>query len=160
MLFLDKDISKGYGSCFDLDHVLCFVGAEEGIYSMAQALLTENDHAIVVTPCYQSLESLPASICPVTAIPLEYRSHWGLDVSRIADAITERTKLILINFLYNPTGALISAETQNELVHLARKYGIWIFSDEVYRLLEINPEDRIPPIASVYEKGMSFRRDV
>lgn len=153
---LRQEIAKGYGIHFDQDNVLCFAGAEEGIYSMVHALLCEDDHAIVITPCYQSLESLPASICSVTAIPLEYQTTWELDLNRVADAITDRTKLIVINFPHNPTGALISVEIQQALIELARQHDIWIFSDEVYRLLELSPEDRIPPIASVYEKGMSL----
>lgn len=153
---LREEIAKGYGEHCDADNILCFAGAEEGIYSMAQALLKEEDHVIVITPCYQSLESLPASICSVTTVPLEFHSQWALDLNRIEDAITDRTKLIVINFPHNPTGAVISAETQRELVALARRHGVWIFSDEVYRLLELSPEDRIPPIASIYEKGISL----
>lgn len=123
---------------------------------MAYAILEPNDHAVIVTPCYQSLESLPTAICSTTTVPLQYQDQWILDVDRIEKAIQPNTKLLAINFPHNPTGALITREQQQELIQLARKHDIWIFSDEVYRLLEIDPADRLPPIASMYEKGLSL----
>ena len=51
---------------------------------------------------------------------------------------------------------MISAEAQGQLVELARERGIWIFSDEVYRLLELDSADRLAPFATVYEKGISL----
>lgn len=153
---LREEISKEYAEAIGRDQILCFAGAEEGIYCMAHTLLGAKDHAIVITPCYQSLASLPKSICSTTEVKLHYQNNWDLDLKHIEEAIQPHTKLILINFPHNPTGALISHKTQMALVDLARQHGIWIFSDEVYRLLEIDQADRIPPIASVYEKGMSL----
>ena len=153
---LREEISKDYGKHIGEEQILCFAGAEEGIYCMAHTLLGPEDHAVVVTPCYQSLESLPSSICSTTKVPLQYQKGWELDVGAIANAIQSNTKLLVINFPHNPTGALITQETQKELIELARKHDLWIFSDEVYRLLEIDPTDRLPPIASLYEKGLSL----
>lgn len=153
---LREEIAKGYGPHIDRDQVLCFAGAEEGIYSMSHALLNADDHAIVVTPCYQSLRSVPESICPVTTIALEYASNWELDLNRLVEAVRPNTRLIVINYPHNPTGALLSGEKQQQLVEIARERGVWIFSDEVYRLMELSPDDRLPPIASIYERGMSL----
>jgi len=153
---LREEISEQYGTSIGPDHVLCFAGAEEGIYSMAHALLDPSDHVIVVTPCYQSLQALPASICSVSTVPLNYEEQWRLDLERVEEAIQTNTKLIVINFPHNPTGALLTHQQQERLIGLAREHGIWIFSDEVYRLLEIDPSDRLPPIASQYERGLSL----
>jgi len=150
------EIASLYEAPIDSNNILCFAGAEEGIYSMAHALLNPSDHAIIITPCYQSLESLPASICSTTSIPLQYHDQWQIDLDKIKDAIRPNTKLLVINFPHNPTGALLTSEQQQELIDLARIHDIWIFSDEVYRLLEIDPADRIPAFASVYEKGLSL----
>jgi aspartate/methionine/tyrosine aminotransferase len=153
---LREEISKLYGEHIDQKQILCFAGAEEGVYCCFQALLESNDHAVVVTPCYQSLESLPSTICSTTKIPLQHQNSWELDVGKIADAIQPNTKVLVVNFPHNPTGALITKDTQLALIELARKHGLWIFSDEVYRLLEVNPSDRLPPFASIYEKGISL----
>ena len=51
--------------------ILTFAGAEEGIYVAMKSILSKNDHAIIITPNYQSAETIPSSICDVTAIDLE-----------------------------------------------------------------------------------------
>jgi aspartate/methionine/tyrosine aminotransferase len=153
---LRKEISKLYGENIDQEQLLCFAGAEEGIYCTFYALLESKDHAVVVTPCYQSLESLPSTICSATKVRLQYQNGWELDINEIAEAIQSNTKMLVLNFPQNPTGTLITRDTQQTLIELARKQGLWIFSDEVYRLLEVNPSDRLPPFASIYEKGISL----
>ena len=53
------------------DNILCFAGAEEGIYIAMHALLDKGDHAIVVTPNYQAAETVPQSLCDVTGVLLD-----------------------------------------------------------------------------------------
>lgn len=151
-----NEIPNLYGSTVSQENILTFAGAEEGIYCACHALLEPGDHAIVVTPCYQSLESIPASLCSVSSVELKYEENWELDIEKVRASIQPNTKLLLINFPHNPTGTLLTYEQQAELVKLARQHGIWIFSDEVYRLLELDSNDRLPDIASVYEKGLSL----
>lgn len=153
---LREEISKEYGHHFDSDNILCFAGAEEGIFSMAQALLNPSDHVIVMTPCYQSLASVPEVICSVTKVDLQYENNWELDIDTIEEAIKPNTKLLIINFPHNPTGTIISHHKQRSLIELARKHDLWIFSDEVYRLAELDESDRLEPIASLYERGLSL----
>ncbi len=153
---LREEIAKQYNEKISAANIGCFAGAEEGIYVACHTLLNANDHAIFITPAYQSLESVPASLCEVTSIALSPHNDWELDLSLIEEAIQLNTKLLLINFPHNPTGTIITHEQQMQLVELARSKSIWIFSDEVYRFLELNPNDRLPPIADMYEKGISL----
>lgn len=153
---LCEEISKLYWPQADMQRVLCFAGAEEGIFCMAHALLEKGDHVVVVTPCYQSLQSLPETLASVTTVPLRYEEGWKLDLEKLAKAIQANTKLIVLNVPHNPTGAVISAAQQQAIIELARKHNLWIFCDEVYRYLELDPADRLPAIASVYEKGLSL----
>lgn len=153
---LREEIAKQYNKKISAANIGCFAGAEEGIYAACHTLLNANEHAIVITPAYQSLESVPASICEVTSIALSPHNNWELDLSLIEGAVQPNTKLLLINFPHNPTGTIISHEQQMQLVELARSKNIWIFSDEVYRFLELNPNDRLPPMADMYEKGISL----
>lgn len=153
---LREQVSQLYGDSISSEEVLCFCGAEEGIYSVMHALLAPSDHVIVVTPCYQSLLSLPRGVCAVTTVALRHESGWSLDLGEVEKAMTPHTKLIVINFPHNPTGALLTRQQQLDLVNLARRHGIWIFSDEVYRFLEVDPESRLPPMADLYERGLSL----
>ncbi len=154
-LLLDQ-IAELYGEKFGAHDILSFAGAEEGIYCACHALLDARDHAIVVTPCYQSLESIPTSLCDVTKIELGHEQQWQLDLDQVAAAIQPNSKLLLINYPHNPTGAMLSHEQQAQLVEIARKHNLWLFSDEVYRYLEIDEKDHLPSIASLYEKGLSL----
>src|SRR5471030_868040 len=138
------------------EHIISFAGADEAIYASFHALLNEGDHAIVITPNYQSLESVAMSRCAVTGVALDADQGWALDVAEIRAALRPNTKALVINFPHNPTGALISRQQLDELVQLCREHGIWLFSDEVYRLTEFDIADRLPQVADIYERGISL----
>jgi aspartate/methionine/tyrosine aminotransferase len=136
--------------------LLCFAGAEEAIYVAMRVLLSAEDHAIVITPNYQAAETIPLSICEVTGVPLDIECHWDLDLDVLRAALRPNTKLISINFPNNPTGKIIPRGTFDELIELCRSRGIWLFSDEVYRLIERDPSLRLPQVVDVYERGISL----
>ena len=136
--------------------ILTFAGAEEGIYAAMQVLLTPDDHAIVITPNYQAAETVPGSICEVSGVALAADDNWSLDLQALKDLLRTNTKVISINFPHNPTGKVLEHDVLEELITIARERGIYIFSDEVYRLLERNDEIRLPQIADVYERGLSL----
>ena len=148
-------IAETYDNIGDAD-VLTFAGAEEGIFAAMQVLLTPDDHAIVITPNYQAAETVPASLCEVDGVALDPDNNWELDVGRISAALRPNTKVISLNFPHNPTSKVIDRATFDAIVDLARERGIYVFSDEVYRLLERNDAIRLPQIADIYEKGLSL----
>ena len=139
-----------------IEEVLAFAGAEEGLYCAMHALLGPKDHAIVVTPNYQSAEQLPLSLCATEGVALRADRNWELDVAEVSAKIRPNTRLISINFPHNPTGKLIDRATFDSLVSLCRRHGIWLFSDEVYRGLELDPAGRLPAAVEAYERGLSL----
>jgi len=136
--------------------ILTFAGGEEGIYVAMQCILNKNDHAIVITPNYQSSETLPKSICEVTGIGLNSDDNWNLDIQKIISAIKSNTRLISINFPNNPTGKIISMDTLYELINIAKKKDIYLFNDEIYRLMERDKSKRLIQVSDIYEKGISL----
>ena len=152
---LREQISKTYETAEPSD-IICFAGAEEGIYCLNRILLSKQDHVITIVPNYQAAETLPLQVCEVTGVPLDADKNWFLDVDRIKAAIRSNTKLISINFPNNPTGSVIDRSTFDALIELSRKHGIYIFSDEVYRLVEREESLRLPQVADVYENGLSL----
>jgi aspartate/methionine/tyrosine aminotransferase len=138
------------------DQVLTFVGAQEGIFAAMHALLGPDDHAITVIPNYQSVESVPLSLCATTGIALDPRRNWELDLDHVRGAIRPNTRAVCINFPHNPTGKVISRQTLDSLISICRERGIYLFSDEVYRLLERRLEMTLPQVADLYEKGLSL----
>ena len=140
-------------------NIITFAGAQEAIFVAYHALLKANDRVQVILPIFEPLflvaEGLGAKIDTVK-LDLAVEDGWRLDLSRWQRAVDNKTTMAVINFPHNPTGKLIQ---HNELVaivdHCARN-NCWLFSDEVFRGLEYRPTDRLPPVASVYEKGISL----
>lgn len=136
---------------------LCFSGAEEGIYCAARALLNSSDHVITVTPCYQSLKSVASSICEVTEVPLvKQKGFWSLDLERITSSIRPNTKMVFVNFPHNPTGFIPTFQTFQELIRLVQKHNIYLFSDEAYQNLSLDPQSTLPSASTLYDRALSL----
>ncbi len=138
------------------DEILCFAGASEGIFAANTVLLDKDSHAIVVTPNYQSHETLPLAICSATGVPLDPDDDWSLDIDRVAAAIRPTTRLVTINFPHNPTGAILSRERLDALIELCRKHGIYILNDEIFNGLGRTGTRHLPFVADLYERGLSL----
>jgi len=131
---------------------------EELILIAMSALLQPGDHVIATFPGYQSLYAIAEALgCKVTRWPLEVRAgRWGLDPDFLAAAIRPETRLLVVNFPHNPTGYLPSKAELKAIIAIARHHGLYVFSDEMYRLLEYDAETRLPPVADLYERGISL----
>ena len=131
---------------------------EEAVFILMQALLGAGDHAVVVTPAYQSLYEVAAGTgCEVTRLMLRAEgARWHLDLDELQRSLNERTRLMVVNFPHNPTGYMPAPEEFAALVDLARSRGLYLFSDEMYRLLEHDPARRLPAVCEAYEKGVSL----
>ena len=137
-------------------NVLCFAGASEAIFAANAVLLDADSHAIVVTPNYQSHETLPASICAATGVPLDPADNWSLDIDRLAAAIRPNTRLVTINFPHNPTGTILASDRYHALIELCRKHGIYILHDEIFHGLGPTGTKHLPFVADLYERGLSL----
>ncbi len=138
------------------EQVLCFAGASEGIFAANSVLLDKDSHAIVVTPNYQSHETLPLAICEATGVPLDPEDGWSLDIDRVAAAIRPNTRLLTMNFPHNPTGTILSQDRFEALIALCRQHGIYILHDEIFNGLGPTGTQHLPFIADVYERGLSL----
>ncbi|MEZ5589299.1 MAG: pyridoxal phosphate-dependent aminotransferase [Gammaproteobacteria bacterium] len=138
------------------DDILCFAGASEGIFAANTVLLDKDSHAIIVTPNYQSHETLPLAICEATGIPLDPDDGWSLDIDRVAEAVRPNTKLVTINFPHNPTGTILPLDRYHALIELCRKHGIYILHDEIFHGLGPTGTAHLPFVADVYERGLSL----
>lgn len=138
------------------DEILCFAGAEEALYLAMQVLLEPGDHAVVVTPNYQAAETVPLSICEVTGVTLRPEDSWALDLETLEAALRPDTRLVSVNFPNNPTGAIPDKGTWRALVELCDERGIHLFSDEVYRGLELNRDTTLAQAADLSTKALSL----
>lgn len=139
------------------DQILVHVGAEEAIFVLMNVLLDPGDEVVVQMPAYQSLHEV-ARGAGATVVPWETHAEngWALDPDVFEALLTPKTRAVVLNLPHSPTGYLPDAETFAELVAVARKHGVWLVCDEVYRGLEHDPAHRIGAAVDRYERGVSI----
>ena len=130
---------------------------EELIFLAMNCLLEPGDHVIATFPAYQSLHQIAESMgCEVTRWQPDEGRGWLFDPDFVRAHLGPRTRLIVANFPHNPTGALPPRAVYDELVVIARERGVHLFSDEMYRGLELDPAQRLPAGCEVYERAVSL----
>ncbi|MFF2120006.1 aminotransferase class I/II-fold pyridoxal phosphate-dependent enzyme [Kitasatospora sp. NPDC058184] len=119
-------------------------------------MLEPGDHAVVLTPNYQSAETVPLSLCEVTGVALDPERDWALDLDAVEAALRPNTRVLSVNFPNNPTGTVIDTADFVRLAELCDERGIRLFSDEVYRGLERDPARALPQAADLSERALSL----
>lgn len=153
---LRQEIATLYKS-IDMENLIVHTGAQEAIFSFVHSMLKPGDHMIVHMPGYQSHYSI-AEAAGVSVSPWLARESedWALDPDELETLVRAETKALLICAPHNPTGYLPERERFDAIVEFARRHGLWLFSDEVYRGLEHDPAARLPAACDVYEKAISL----
>jgi aspartate/methionine/tyrosine aminotransferase len=108
-------------------------------------------------PGYQSLYAIPRAMgCRVDLWEPREADGWRFDLKRLDDLLQPATRLVVVNFPHNPTGAQLTLDRFKDLVDLLRRRRIPLFCDEMYRHLELGSAETLPPAAAVYEHGVSL----
>jgi aspartate/methionine/tyrosine aminotransferase len=138
------------------DDVLVHSGAQEGVFTLVNALLGAGDHAIVQWPCYQSLFELPRAAGADVSPWRGAAPSWAPDPDDLPQLLRPATRLLVVNSPHNPTGYHFDRESFDAIVSFARRHGLVLLFDEVYRGLEYSAGDRLPAVADAYERGVSL----
>jgi aspartate/methionine/tyrosine aminotransferase len=139
------------------EHVLVMSAAEEGIFVLYHALAGASDHVIVETPCYESgLEVARSTGAQVSEWRRSFENGWAHDLAGLEKLIQPNTRIIYINTPHNPMGLLMPPGVFQQVMALAAKQGIIVFSDEVYRESEHDPAMRLPAACEAYEHAVSL----
>ncbi|WP_287811863.1 pyridoxal phosphate-dependent aminotransferase [Pseudomonas sp.] len=129
-------VARQYGAIVDADAEITITpGATEAIFCAVQAVIRAGDEVIVFDPCYDSYEpsvELAGGRC--VHVQLDART-FTLDWQKLADALSPRTRMIILNSPHNPSGALISRADLDQLAQLIEGRDIYLISDEVYEHL-------------------------
>ncbi len=126
-----------YGRAVDagLEVTVCS-GATEGLFSAIHATVRPGDEVIVFDPAYDSYEPSVSLAGGITRhVPLAStaeRPDLHVDGDALRNAISERTRLIILNFPHNPSGTLLEPDDLETLAHVTRDREIYLLSDEVY----------------------------
>lgn len=115
------------------EQVMITVGGSEAIDLCIRALIEPGDEVIIPEPCYvsyQPITTLTGGI-PVS-VPLKAENGFRLTAQQLQQAITPRTKLLILPFPSNPTGAVMRKEHLEQLAEVLRDTNITVLSDEIY----------------------------
>ena len=116
-----------------IDQVAITHGSQEALYLFYRSYLKAGDHVITFKPGWQQSWEVPLNIgATVTSVQLKPEYNYNLMIEDVEKVINDKTKLIILNFPNNPTGASIDKHTLIALITLCKKHGIRIINDEEY----------------------------
>jgi methionine aminotransferase len=134
----------------DTEITVC-AGATEGLFSAIQAIVRSGDEVIVFDPAYDSYEPAVTLAGGRTVhVPLAISDDgfdFSIDWQRLADALGDKTRLVIVNFPHNPTGAILSADDLRQLADLLRDTPAYLLSDEVYEHIVFDGEPHRSAVA-------------
>jgi aspartate/methionine/tyrosine aminotransferase len=149
-----RELIAADGEGLNAGDVLVTTGAAGALFIVATALLGKDDHLVVTRPNYATNLETPRAIgCQVTHIDLSFEEGFGLDIDRLAAALTPHTKIISVTCPHNPTGVMMSEAELRRLVELAARHGCRLLVDETYR--DLSYVARLPPAASLGDHVIS-----
>lgn len=129
-------VARFYGRQVSTDNEVTITpGATQAIFCAIHAVVRAGDEVIVFDPCYDSYEpavELAGGVCIHLPLTLP---DFSIDWQRLSDAITPRTRMVIINTPHNPSGTLLARADLDRLAGLIRDRDIYLLSDEVYEHL-------------------------
>ena len=151
---LRQEIGNYLNRRFELEYneneIMVTVGASEGVDIALRCLLNEGDEVIILKPAYVAYEpliTLSGGVCKT--IELKEENDFKLTPEDLKNAITPKTKVLLMNFPSNPTGGVMSKEDLDKIVPIIKENNIFVLSDEIYA--ELTYDSKHVSIASYPE---------
>lgn len=127
-------VKRKYNLSYDaMTEALVTVGGSEAIDLAMRALIDEGDEVIIPEPCYVSYK--PCAIlanAKVVTIDLKVENNFRLTAKELENAITDKTKILVLAFPNNPTGAVLDKKDLEEIAKVCIEKDIYVISDEIY----------------------------
>jgi aspartate/methionine/tyrosine aminotransferase len=131
-----EDVTRSRGVKVEPEQVVVVPGGKPTIYFTFSALVDEGDEVIFPSPGFPSYGSLPGYFgAKPVPVPLREENDFRLDTNELADLITERTRLIILNSPHNPTGSMLSEQDIRDIAGVIGDRDIMVLSDEIYSRL-------------------------
>ncbi len=139
--YLDRHYGLHYNP---MTEMLMTVGGSEGIDAALRAMLDPGDEVLIPEPCYVSYDpcTILAGGVPV-AIPLKEENEFRLKPEELEAAITDKTKILIMPFPNNPTGAVMEKEDLEPIVDIVIKHDLFVLTDEIYSELSYTGQPHV-----------------
>lgn len=131
---ISKYLLRKYDVSYDpAKEIIVTVGASEGIDIALRALVGPGDEVIIPEPSFVAYKGC-TSFTGATPVPIELRveDEFKLKPEQLLNALTDRTKVVILPFPNNPTGAIMTGEEQKKIVEVLKDRNVIIISDEIY----------------------------
>jgi aspartate aminotransferase len=155
ILELRKAISEKYLREYNLrfdenSEITVGVGAKELVYHSLLAIIDEGDEVIIPAPCWTTyIEQV--KLAGGKPVLIELENFEELEIRKILEKITPKTKAIILNYPCNPTGAVFSKNNLEELAKIVIQKDLIVISDEMYEKI-LFEETKFTPFVSLFEK--------
>lgn len=133
-------IMRKQGIKYDpINEILVTVGGSEAIDVALRCMVNPGDEVIIPQPCYVSYEpcAVMADAVPVI-INLKHENEFRLTAEELEAAITDKTKILILAFPNNPTGAIMEKKDLEAIAEVILKHDLYVISDEIYSELSYN----------------------
>ena len=152
---LRRAIAEQWGNG-DPRHVMATHGSSEVIFLVINALLRPGDEVVALDPCYFSYRNMAeAKGCELKPWRLRFEQKFVPDFDEITKLITPRTRMVMVNFPHNPTGASVTAEQQRELIRATSNVGAYLVWDAALAALT-HDGPPLPDPHLLYERAVSI----
>jgi aminotransferase len=150
-----KYVETHYGVSYcPVEESIITVGVSEALDLAMRAILNPGDEAIYCEPCFVSYEpEIRMAFGEPVKIECLEKDNFALDPEKLRAKIGAKTKLLLLNFPCNPTGATLNIKQMTEIAKIAVEHDLFVITDEIYS--ELTYENSLPTIASL--PGMKER---
>ncbi len=128
-------LNDKHGLNYPAEDIIITPGAKQGLLYSFLITTMPGDEAILLAPSWASYEPMLKFIGAVPIHVPVRKDNFHPDMNAIRNAITDKTKMILLNSPCNPTGAVFTPTEIKEIVDIAEEYDLWIVSDEIYARL-------------------------
>lgn len=150
-----RKIERCYATAVDPDtEVTVTSGATEAIFAAVAACVHPGDEVVLLDPCYDCYEpAIELAGGRAVHVPLT-PPDFSIDWQRVEDAVSSRTRMIIVNSPHNPTGAVMAASDLDALADIAEKHDLIVLSDEVYEHIVF---DGAPHLSALAHPGLAPR---
>jgi aspartate aminotransferase len=131
--------AEQFGATFSAGEVAASCGGKQGLFNAACTLLNPGDDVLIPKPYWVTFPEL-ATFCRANSIFIETEeTDFVLTADQVRDAITDKTKLLIINSPNNPTGRVIPADEMRRIVETCAERGVFVLTDECYLFFAYPP---------------------
>lgn len=138
---ISRYLKRRFQVCYSADDIIVTVGGSEAIDLAMRAMLNPGDEVIVPEPCYVSYTPC-VRLAGGTPVPIHLKNenNFKLTADELKQAVTDKTKILILAFPNNPTGAIMQKEDLEEIAKICIERDIYVLTDEIYAELTYKDE--------------------